>query len=441
VAVSCLCVVRIRSPGEVSELMNYSLEYTSVLDAIVPGTVVVVRGPNFSGRTDLLRAFTAEPVNSGNSRSGVDAYVSAEIYNSLSGLASTVKEEIGLHAQSAECLTSARQLFSDLGLNHLYGRNPFTLSGGEQALLAVTATLVLQPRHLSIDCALEQLDADFRSATLNYIESARRAHASVLIADNRLPEYHTLSPEWLMMDMPPANGGVSGSLTFPSDLVSTIPTAVKITLDGLSFKYPGGAEILRNVSIVLEPGNVYLLSGKNGSGKSTLAKLLCGVLRPTKGTIVFDDIAVEPWKAPGQIVAYHFQNPDLQLFATSVDEELQLGIQGFNGARGPGLLAKSSLLALFALQNLLKDHPLDLPFVIRKRVAMAATLAMRCSWVVLDEPTLGQDQGSIRTIAKMINLLASNGLGVVIINHSDEFRSLLAEPKTLRLSDGDLSSN
>jgi len=434
VADSSMRLVRLRSSGKVSRLMN-SLQDSHQLKGIVPRNVTVVRGPNFSGRTDFLRAFAAAAAgHSGNNNNGLGAYVPAEVYNSLSGLAVTVKEEIELHAQSVACLASAQHLFSELGIDHLYGRSPFTLSGGEQALLAVTSALALQPRHLAVDCALEQLDTDFRTATLNYIESARHADATILIADNRLAEYRMASSAWLAVDMSPAPERGAGSLTFPSGMATSIPKPVKITLDGLSFKYPGGADVLRNVSTDLEPGNIYLLSGKNGTGKSTLAKLLCGVLRPTKGKIVFDNRETEPWKAPGQTVAYHFQNPDLQLFAMSVDEELQLGLQATKTAAQPGILTKDSLLALFALRGLLEEHPLDLPFVLRKRVAMAATLAMHCSWVILDEPTLGQDQASIRTIAEVINLLAGNGLGVVIINHSDEFRSLLAKPKTLRLS-------
>jgi energy-coupling factor transport system ATP-binding protein len=409
--------------------MNHSQQQVNLLEAVTPGTVMVIHGPNFSGRTDLLRAFAGN--NSGN---GVDAYIPAEVYNALSGLAGTVKEEMELQAQSAEHLAKAFQLFSTLGLEGLYGRNPFTLSGGEQALLAVTTALILQPRHLSIDCALEQLDTDFRAATLHSIETARCAAAAILIADNRLTEYPAVSSAWLAADMPAASGNGSGSLSLPPTLEPAISNPVKIALDGLAFKYPGGADVLRDVSVRLEPGTVYLLGGKNGSGKSTLAKLLCGVLRPTRGKIVFDNKEASPWKAPGQTVAYHFQNPDLQLFATSVDEELNLAAQS-------GLLAKDSLLSLFGLHDLMKEHPLDLPFVIRKRVAMAATLAMPCSWVILDEPTLGQDQASIRTIAEVINLLARNGLGVVIINHSEEFKSLLANPKALRLSNGSLSND
>ncbi len=82
-------------------------------------------------------------------------------------------------------------------------------------------------------------------------------------------------------------------------------------------------------------------------------------------------------------------------------------------------------MAAFGLTDMAHMHPLDLPFVLRKRVALAATLAMGCPWMILDKPTLGQDDETVLSLANIIERLLANGLGIVIISHSRWFRSLI----------------
>src|SRR5262249_12173282 len=100
-----------------------------------------------------------------------------------------------------------------------------------------------------------------------------------------------------------------------------------LSLDGIRFRYRGSSkDVIINASFNLEPGRVYVLEGLNGSGKSTLSKLLAGVLQPTHGEIRFAGRPSSPWKTPGRIVGYHFQNPDLQIFSTTVEEEIGMSV-------------------------------------------------------------------------------------------------------------------
>ncbi len=213
------------------------------------------------------------------------------------------------------------------GLDHLYGRNPFTLSGGEQAVLAVACGIFLNPTRLAIDCAFEQIDLDFRNETMKLLERPD-VTTSVALADNRLGEYDFSPSEWHMIDLKSGARPAYGSLpAIQPDRASRKPVpGIVIDFEDLSFQYSKGVDVLRNAQMHLEPGAIHLLSGKNGAGKSTLAKLLAGVIRPKSGRIMFDRRVEQPWKSPGAVVAYHFQNPDVQLFATTVEEELTLGL-------------------------------------------------------------------------------------------------------------------
>jgi energy-coupling factor transport system ATP-binding protein len=165
--------------------------------------------------------------------------------------------------------------------------------------------------------------------------------------------------------------------------------------------------------------------GKNGVGKSTLAKLLCGVLRPDTGRIMLGNQLYDAWVKPGQYIAYHFQNPDLQLFSTRLDEEIIAGPRAQGHNEEIIRQRQDALSKAFGLSRIMDEHPLSLPFVIRKRIALAATLAMGCPWVILDEPTVGQDDATVQVIAQIIEQMLAKGLGVIMISHSEWFRSLL----------------
>jgi len=93
-----------------------------------------------------------------------------------------------------------------------------------------------------------------------------------------------------------------------------------------------------------------------------------------------------------------------------------------------------ALMKAFGLSGLKEDHPLEMPFVIRKRIALAATLAMGCPWLILDEPILGQDHTSALALKSMIDQMSSKGFGIVVISHSEWFRSLL-DAEEIKLGD------
>lgn len=394
---------------------------------------IILRGANFSGRTDALKAFAGQPRAN---VPGDGAYIGPEIYNCLSGLAATVEQELELHALRPGRIADGRRLFDTLGLSPLYQRNPFTLSGGEQAILAIACGALLDPTYLAIDCAFEQVDPNFRIETVRLLEHPD-FKTSCALADNRLSEYEFPPSAWETVELQSVRKQDYGSLDFEcaGSKRSGLNADTVIAFDDVSFRYTKGANVLNNAGFQMEPGKVYLLSGKNGAGKSTLAKLLAGVIRPTNGRILINNRNAEPWRSPGTIVGYHFQNPDVQLFATTVKEELILGLRGAE----PSSATLEPVVDLFQLRGVLGEHPLDLPFVIRKRVAMAATLVMPVPWFILDEPTLGQDTLSIRTIATVLNELAASGRGIVVITHSKEFKALLNSPRSLHISAGSVS--
>jgi len=404
----------------------------------MPGTLISLEGPNFSGRSAALRdlASVDAPSRTADGPSSRRLiYVPPEVHNALSGLASTVDAELRLHARAGIAGPAMWNIAEELGLLALDRRNPFDLSGGQQALLAVVSASAIADEGIALDCCLEQVDRPLRHRLL---QSLLQRFPLIYLADNRANEF--VGAQILTRCPPPPiqDSATFGPISSVAPLNALVSSEQDLVLDNISFQYARDIPVLRDVSARLSPGRIYVLEGTNGSGKSTLAKVLCGALRPNTGRVSIGHTLVRPWREPGRIVGYHFQNPDTQLFAPSVEAELALSTRRRDE---PPESAERSVRAwanAFGLGKVLQEHPLDLPYVARKRVALAASFAMGRSWLILDEPTLGQDDPTMTGLAELARAYTKAGGGVIIITHSTAFRDLLGG-STLRLAEGSLA--
>jgi len=385
--------------------------------------LLAIDGPNFSGRSDLLRRFCR--VNSDGRM-----YLGPEVYFALSGLTTTVRQELELHVggslESCDCVASVEKL----RLTKLLDQHPATLSGGEQTCLAILCAMILKPNILAADCALEQLDSEKLATSLELLKSQSGPIHGAVVTDNRLDEWDCAVTKIGIAELCPDPSRLPAVPPLDSsqiDLLDSI-TGPTIELQDLTAGYARGSNVLTNVNISLRPGRVYTLRGRNGSGKSTLAKVLSGVLRPLAGRILVDGAASNLWKTPGLTAGYHLQNPDVGLFEATVSAEL--GIVKGNATPDAKIIRDA-----FGLQPFAEKNPLSLPFPVRKRVSLAATIARRPPWIILDEPTLGADAATIIALAKIIESLAGKGHGLIVISHSAKLLKMLGE-NSLKIENG-----
>ena len=361
-------------------------------------TLRVIGGRNFSGRTQWLRDWVGLPAVGSEPTFKGHAYVGLDAQNALTGLASTVEAEIRLLSADSAAAHAGVEAMHMLGFGECLTRNPFTLSGGEKVVSAIIAAAAMRPRRLAIDCAMEQLSSETRGALSSYLQTLSD---EVAIADNRLDEWFDGPIEQLdtTSDTP--------SMCFGGTLPVT-GTVHELELLNLGHAYVRGKPVFRGLNAKFTTDRSYVLRGPNGSGKTTLSKILCGLLRPTEGEIRLDGNPLKTWANPGRTVAYHFQDPDCQLFATRVDRHFDEGSDVTDVTRWSGL------------QEHLDRHPLDLPYVLRKRLALAIAVARRTPFLVLDEPTLAQDNANALNTER----LAQAGLAAIVISHSARFNGL-----------------
>ena len=203
-----------------------------------------------------------------------------------------------------------------------------------------------------------------------------------------------------------------------------------VTVHNLSFRYSKKSEwIYRDFSVVIPQGAITAVVGANGAGKTTLARLLCGLLKPTSGEIVFATPgggAARPPRARREQTAFVMQQMDIQLYMRTVEEELLFS--------APRRLDKATRhadathwLEVFGLTHLKDRHPHSLSGGEKQRLVVACALMKRPSLMILDEPTSGLDGNNMRIIARELKAYAAQGGAALLITHDLELLSLVAD--------------
>jgi energy-coupling factor transport system ATP-binding protein len=197
----------------------------------------------------------------------------------------------------------------------------------------------------------------------------------------------------------------------------------EIGIDGLAHVYAGGVRALDGVSVRIAPGERVALIGQNGSGKTTLVRHLNGLLRPSEGRVLLDGVEVSSRTVAqlARTVGLVFQDPDRQIFAGSVADEVEFGPRNL-GRRGDAMRAavKAALEAV-GLEREWRTNPYDLGSSRRKLLALASVLAMETPVLVLDEPTTGQDLRGVERVRSVISEAAAAGRTVIAISHDMRF--------------------
>jgi len=190
------------------------------------------------------------------------------------------------------------------------------------------------------------------------------------------------------------------------------------------FSYPGGTEALRGVSLGLSVGRKVALVGPNGAGKSTLMLMWNGVLRPTSGEVRFKEGALSydsaSLKRLRRNVGIVFQNPDDQLFAPTVYQDVAFGPVNLGLSRDEVDHQVSDALSYMGLEGFERRPPHQLSGGEKKRIAIAGILAMRPEVVILDEPTSNIDPASSEEIMEMLDEQNVQGKTIVISTHDVE---------------------
>jgi cobalt/nickel transport system ATP-binding protein len=210
--------------------------------------------------------------------------------------------------------------------------------------------------------------------------------------------------------------------------MSEAPMAVEAS--GICFTYREGTRALIDVDFRVKPGEFVAMLASNGSGKTTLIKVLVGLLKPQKGQvrIAGGDIRGASPKDLYQQIGLVFQNPNDQLFAATVEEDVAFGPRNLELPEPEVEKRVCEALESVAAADLRKRAIHHLSFGEQKRVSMAGVLAMKPSILILDEPTSGLDPAGEEMMMRLLNSLnRRQGITVILATHLVDMLPLFAD--------------
>lgn len=197
-------------------------------------------------------------------------------------------------------------------------------------------------------------------------------------------------------------------------------------------------EILKGVDLTIKKGEFIALLGRNGSGKTTFSKQLNAILRPSEGTVTVDEMGTKDADKLYEIrqrVGMVFQNPDNQMVAASVEEEVAFGPENL-GMESDTIVARvKQALEQVRMWKRRKTAPNHLSGGQKQRIAIAGILAMHPDYIVLDEPTAMLDpKGRKEVMEALQRLNQEQEMTVILITHDMEEAALAS--RVILLADG-----
>lgn len=183
--------------------------------------------------------------------------------------------------------------------------------------------------------------------------------------------------------------------------------------------------MFNEVSFELDKNERIGFLGPNGSGKTTMARLMMGILKPVRGQVLLEGTPVSTMGLArvGKSVGFVFQNPDKQLFAPTVWEQVAFGVRMEKRAlRERELYERVDYwLNFFELSDLKDRFPFYLSRGQKQRLVLAQVMARGADFFFMDEPTTGLDVLRLKKLDRCLEALKDSGRGYIIISHDRDF--------------------
>ncbi len=339
--------------------------------------------------------------------------------------------------QREETVERVAKAAADLELAEYLNRSIFALSSGEKQQVAIGSVYALQPKVYIFDEPSANLDYEATKRLAQIMARLKQNGYTIFAVEHRFYYLRDLIDRVFLI-----RDGQIGQ-TFTKDEFCSLPERIRIsyglrtswperdadtyqeknshhgnghsfTVKDLAFAYKNGPEVLRNISFEAHSGDVIGLLGHNGAGKTTLLSVLTGLFKEKKGEICYDGkkLSARNRRSLSYLV---MQDTDYQLFGSSVEEELSLGVSGDLSEKVTETLEALELLAYR------EQHPAALSGGQKQRVTIGAAIVKDSPVIYFDEPTSGLDYDSMVRVSRLIEQLSEAGIIIFVVSHDFEF--------------------
>ncbi|QQZ08149.1 ABC transporter ATP-binding protein [Heyndrickxia vini] len=364
------------------------------------------------------------------------------------------------------------------GLDDLLEKKTYELSGGQKQLVNLASILLLEPRVLLLDEPTAQLDPVAAKEFIGMLHRMNEEFGiTVIIAEHRLEELFALADRAIIIDRgnviydsTPRNVTLQIGKNAENNLYSYLPSpailylehslniqngelpltvkegkvwlkkleieevsteskediregTLLLQLKNIDFQYTKEQrKILDCSSLSVFEGEALAIVGANGTGKSTLLKIMAGIERPQRGSILYKGKKIK--KHDPLEIGYLPQNPKLFFLHDTVEAELDEII--IHHQLNEGKTRAKELLEWFQLSSLASRHPYDLSGGELQKAALAGVLLPDPKILLIDEPTKGLDPEAKKRFGELLIRLRKSGVTIVLITHDIEFAAQYA---------------
>lgn len=320
-----------------------------------------------------------------------------------------------------------------------------SLSGGEKQKIALAAILAARPKIIIFDEPTSNLDPRAtREIFETILELRRTTGLTVLVIEHKLDFLQEARPRLIRMsagriveDQPAgSHKGQSLGLKPPAKLERQ--ESALLTVDSLTVSYPE-KRVLDDLDLELFPGELVSLLGQNGSGKSTLLFALLKFIERDRGGIRFlgRDLDDYDTRSLGREIGLVFQNPDHQIFSSTVWDEAVLGAVNYGLEPAEYEARTRSLLERAGLGDRLQDHPYRLSYGEKRRLNLISVLSYQPRLLLLDEIFIGQDPANAQFLLQLLVTYVEGGNCALMVNHNPAYYPQVST-RLLFLADGKL---
>lgn len=312
-----------------------------------------------------------------------------------------------------------------LGLEKYRKKLTRNLSGGLKQRLAIASTAAMNPKFIVMDEPTSNLDWKGIKSLVEIVGTLKNQGVGVILLTRRIKGLEACLDKVIRLNEEQNNLSHEQKLRRIQEESSKEKRETLVELQNVWFKYEDDEFSIKDVSLSLSSGKVYAVMGPNGSGKTTLIRLINGLIKPKRGKVLVlgKDTKKHSTAELSRYVAVVFQDPEKQIVFDSVIEEAAFGCRNL----GLPLSYAYEALEVLKLKEKSLISPISLSTGEKVRLSIASAIAMKPKILILDEPTSGQDETTLRIISEVIETLKEEGKTVVVVTHDSDFALSIAD--------------
>lgn len=342
--------------------------------------------------------------------------------------------------EKAETVRRVEGAVKNLSLESYLNKSIFALSSGEKQQIAIGSVYAMSPKVFIFDEPSANLDYEATKRLAEIMDHLKKKGITVLVVEHRFFYLKNLIDRAVWIE----NGTIEKEFTgkefcgldentrvlhglrtaYPEREIDLIwkqgerkrerGDKENISVKNLSFCYEKDKPILSDVCFTANKGDITGIVGHNGAGKTTLLSIMTGIMKEKSGEIFYGQKKLSE-RQRRKLSYLVMQDTDYQLFGSSVEEELTLGIKDVQMDHITNVLESLELL------EYKERHPAALSGGQKQRVTIGAAIMKESQIIYFDEPTSGLDYDSMLRVSELIKTLAEEGAIIFVVSHDFEF--------------------